>query len=187
MIAVKHDNKGTITRFFPTNSKMSNVYDWVGSLSIHPVHFKLRQYQSFVAVSDPAKKYENTVLSIEESDTALSFDDDDEEVTMSCYSSKESILERLEKKRNDAKMTVYLPLLSQDNVIYKVDRFNVIEELFSVFGKRVGIRFSNLEYKDENAFGDDVTKDAYSYFFKELCRFRYPGIDASVPTSLTDE
>ena len=61
---------------------MNNVYDWVGSLSIHPVHFKLRQYQSIIAVSDPAAKYENTVLNMEESDTALSFDDDDEEVTM---------------------------------------------------------------------------------------------------------
>ena len=111
-IAVKHVNKGTITRFFPTNSKM-NVYDWVGSLSIHPVHFKLRQYQSTVAVSDPAKKYNNTVLNMEESDTALSFDNDDEDVTMLGYSSKEYILERLEKKRNDAKMTVYLPSLSR--------------------------------------------------------------------------
>ena len=70
---------------------------------------------------------------------------------------------------------------------YPVDRFNVIEKLFSVFGKRVGIRFLNLEYKNENAFGDGVTKDAYSYFFKKLFRFRFPGIDASVLTSLTDE
>ena len=98
---------------------------------------------------------------MKESDTVLSFDDDDddEEVTMLGYSSKESFLERLEKKRNDAKMAVYLPSLSQDKVIYKVDRFNVIEELFSVFGKRVGIKFLNLEYKDENTFGDGVTKD----------------------------
>ena len=42
-IVIKHVNKGTITRLFPTNSKMNNVYDWVGSLSIHPVHFKLGQ------------------------------------------------------------------------------------------------------------------------------------------------
>ena len=136
---------------------MNNVYDWVRSRSIHPVHFKLRQYHSIVAISDPAAKYDNTVLNMKESDTALSFDDDDdEEVTMLGYSSKESFLERLEKKRNDAKMAVYLPSLSQDKVIYKVDRFN---ELFSVFGKRVGIKFLNLEYKDENTFGDGVTKD----------------------------
>ena len=50
---------------------MNNVYDWVGSLSIHPVHFKLRQYQSIVAVSVPAAKYDNTVLNMEESDTTL--------------------------------------------------------------------------------------------------------------------
>ena len=42
-IVIKHVNKETITRLFPTNSKMNNVYDWVGSLSIHPVHFKLGQ------------------------------------------------------------------------------------------------------------------------------------------------
>ena len=160
-IAVKHVNKGTITRFFLNNSKMNNVYDWVRSRSIHPVHFKLRQYHSIVAISDPAAKYDNPVLNMKESDTGFSFDDDDddEEVTMLGYSSKESFLERLEKKRNDAKMAVYLPSLSQDKVIYKVDRFNVIEELFSVFGKRVGIKFLNLEYKDENTFGDGVTKD----------------------------
>ena len=76
---------------------MNNVYDWVRSLSILPVHFKLRQYQSIVAVSDPAAKCDNTVLNMEESDEALSFDDYDEEVTMLGCFSKESNLERLEK------------------------------------------------------------------------------------------
>ena len=148
----------------------------MGRFSLNtPSLFKLRECQSIVAVSDPVAKYDNTVLNMEESDTALSFDDNDEEVTMLGYSSKEDIFERLEKKRNDAKMTVYLPSLSQDNV------------MFSVFGKRVGSKFLNLEYKDEEAFGNGVTKDVYSYFFEELFRFRCAGIDASVLTSLTDE
>ena len=148
----------------------------MGRFSLNtPSLFKFRQYQSIVAVSDPVAKYDNAVLNMEESDTALSFDDSDEEVTMLGYSSKEDIFERLEKKRNDAKMTVYLPSLSQDNV------------MFSVFGKRVGSKFLNLDYKDEEAFGDGVTKDVYSYFFEELFRFRCAGIDASVLTSLTDE
>ena len=148
----------------------------MGRFSLNtPSLFKLRECQSIVAVSDPVAKYDNTVLNMEESDTALSFDDNDEEVTMLGYSSKEDIFERLEKKRNDAKMTVYLPSLSQDNV------------MFSVFGKRVGSKFLNLDYKDEEAFGDGVTKDVYSYFFEELFRFRCAGIDASVLTSLTDE
>ena len=148
----------------------------MGRFSLNtPSLFKFRQYQSIVAVSDPVAKYDNTVLNMEESDTALSFDDNDEEVTMLGYSSKEDIFERLEKKRNDAKMTVYLPSLSQDNV------------MFSVFGKRVGSKFLNLDYKDEEAFGDGVTKDVYSYFFEELFRFRCAGIDASALTSLTDE
>ena len=148
----------------------------MGRFSLNtPSLFKLRECQSIVAVSDPVAKYDNTVLNMEESDTALSFDDNDEEVTMLGYSSKEDIFERLEKKRNDAKMTVYLPSLSQDNV------------MFSVFGKGAGSKFLNLEYKDEEAFGDGVTKDVYSYFFEELFRFRCAGIDASVLTSLTDE
>ena len=44
---------------------MNNVYDWVGSPSIHPVHFKLRQYQRIVAASGPAAKCDNTVLNME--------------------------------------------------------------------------------------------------------------------------
>ena len=148
----------------------------MGRFSLNtPSLFKFRQYQSIVAVSDPVAKYDNAVLNMEESDTALSFDDNDEEMTILGYSSKEDIFERLEKKRNDAKMTVYLPSLSQDNV------------MFSVFGKRVGSKFLNLDYKDEEAFGDGVTKDVYSYFFEELFRFRCAGIDTSVLTSLTDE
>ena len=39
----------------------------------------------------------------------------------------------------------------------------------------------------DDAFGDGITKDVYSYFFKELFQFRSAEIDASVPTSLTDE
>ena len=39
----------------------------------------------------------------------------------------------------------------------------------------------------DDALGDGVTKDVYSYFFKELFRFRCQEIDAGVPTSLTDE
>ena len=160
----------------------------MGRFSLNtPSLFKFRQYQSIVAVSDPVAKYDNAVLNMEESDTALSFDDNDEEMTILGYSSKEDIFERLEKKRNDAKMTVHLPSLSQDNVMNKVDRFSVIEELFSVLGKRVGSKFLNLEYKDEEAFGDGVTKDVYSYFFEELFRFRCAGIDASALTSLNDE
>ena len=64
-IVVRHVNIGTITQIFATNSKMNNVYDWVGSPSIHPVHFKLRQYQRIVAASGPAAKCDNTVLNME--------------------------------------------------------------------------------------------------------------------------
>ena len=39
----------------------------------------------------------------------------------------------------------------------------------------------------DDALGDGVIKDVYSYFFKELFRFRCAEIDAGVPTSLTDE
>ena len=39
----------------------------------------------------------------------------------------------------------------------------------------------------DDALGDGVTKDVYSYFFKELFRFRCAEIDAGVPTALTDE
>ena len=39
----------------------------------------------------------------------------------------------------------------------------------------------------DDALGDGVTKDVYSYFFKELFRFRCAEIDAGAPTSLTDE
>ena len=55
------------------------------------------------------------------------------------------------------------------------------------FWEKVGSKVLNLEYKDKNAFGDGDTKDVYSYFLKELFRFRCAGIDATVPTSLTDE
>ena len=50
-MVAQHPFQGRVTRFFSAVEKMVAVYDWLGSLDLHPEHFSLQVHQ---IVDDPA-------------------------------------------------------------------------------------------------------------------------------------
>ena len=67
-----------------------------------------------------------------------------------------------------------------------IDRYNIVEEMFNVFSKRVRQIFLSFSFKSEIAVGDGVSKNAYSTFFGEIYKQLCAGINANVLTSLTE-
>ena len=76
--------------------------------------------------------------------------------------------------------------LNQEQISYVVDRYNITEEMFNVFSKRVRQKFLSFTFKSEIAVGDGVSKDVHSTFFEEIYKQRCAGIKANVPTILTE-
>ena len=76
--------------------------------------------------------------------------------------------DRPEKKRNSKKDSLYVASLNQEQISYVVDRYNIIEGMFNVFSKQVWQKFLSFNFKSQIAFGDGVSKDAYSTFLKRF-------------------
>ena len=76
--------------------------------------------------------------------------------------------DRPEKKRNSKKDSLYVASLNQEQISYVVDRYNIIEGMFNVFSKQVQQKFLSFNFKSQIAFGDGVSKDAYSTFLKRF-------------------
>ena len=185
VLSVRHARQGTIRRIFLASATMNNVYDWVGVTSVEPIYFELFvDFRSPIPVTDPANKYANTVLNMAEVSEPPFFD---KEVTMAGFKENQNNdSDRFKKKRKSKRDSLYVASLNQEQISYVVDRYNVIEEMFNVFSKRVRNKFLSFTFKSEIAVGDGVSKDAYSTFFEEIYKQRCAGIDANVPTSLTE-
>ena len=185
VLSVRHARNGTMRRIFLASATMNNVYDWVGATSVEPMYFELFvDFRSPIPATDPANKYANTVLNMAEVSEPPFLD---EEVTMPGFKENQTNdSDRLEKKRKSKRDSLYVASLNQEQISYVVDRYNIIEEMFNVFSKRVRQKFLSFTFKSEIAVGDGVSKDAYSTFFEEIYKQRCAGIDANVPTSLTE-
>ena len=164
---------------------MNNVYDRVGATSVEPMYFELFvNFRSPIPATDPANKYVNTVLNMAEVSEPPFFD---EEVTMAGFKENQNNdSDRFEKKRKSKRDSLYVASLNQEQISYVVDRYNITEEMFIVFSKRVRQKFLSFTFKSEIAVGDGVSKDVHSTFFEEIYKQRCAGIKANVPTILTE-
>ena len=164
---------------------MNNVYDRVGATSVEPMYFELFvNFRSPIPATDPANKYANTVLNMAEVSEPPFFD---KEVTMAGFKkNKTNDSDRLKKKRESKRDSLYVASLNQEQISYVVDRYNITEEMFNVFSKRVRQKFLSFTFKSEIAVGDGVSKDVHSTFFEEIYKQRCAGIKANVPTILTE-
>ena len=164
---------------------MNNVYDRVGATSVEPMYFELFvNFRSPIPATDPANKYANTVLNMAEVSEPPFFD---EEVTMAGFKENQNNdSDRFEKKRKSKRDSLYVASLNQEQISYVVDRYNITEEMFNVFSKRVRQKFLSFTFKSEIAVGDGVSKDVHSTFFEEIYKQRCAGIKANVPTILTE-
>ena len=83
IVLVSHLSLGSVSRMFLKNSTMNQVYDWVGSLSLLPEHFRLVYPLSgeVVLPERPVTEAANCVLCMNESEEPLSLVHDDPEIS----------------------------------------------------------------------------------------------------------
>lgn len=83
IILVRHLTLGMISRMFLKNSTMNQVYDWVGSLSLLPEHFRLVYPVSgeIMLPEKPVVEAANCVLCMNECEEPLSLVHDDPEIS----------------------------------------------------------------------------------------------------------
>ena len=67
-VTVRHTILGPKVRLFHASSTMCVVYDWIGSLSLQPEHFKLTFHNAFIL---PEKPITSCVLNMIDTDTAI--------------------------------------------------------------------------------------------------------------------
>ena len=90
IVAVRHVDKGVITRFFRCNEAITAVYDWVGSLQAEPVHFELCNALSPDRPLDPSnsvRTVEKTMLIMQPSTNGPHLMPDEPEISMSGFRS----------------------------------------------------------------------------------------------------
>ena len=71
---------------------------------------------------------------------------------------------------------------------FTVDRHNVFNDLMKIYeDERVISRCILVNFKGEDAYGEGVTRDVFSKFFKFVFRFKSAGISSCVPNFLSEE
>ena len=76
VIQVRHVSLGILRRNFYEWERMACVYDWVGSLSLVPEHFKLLDYAGKLLLPpQPLTELKNTTLYMSEAMTTPALDD----------------------------------------------------------------------------------------------------------------
>ena len=69
-----------------------------------------------------------------------------------------------------------------------VDRHNVFYDLMKIYeDERVISRCILVNFKGEHAYGEGVTRNVFSEFFKFVFRFKSAGISSCVPNFLSEE
>ena len=185
-MSIRHPALATRRRIFRGDAKMNNVYDWVGSLSPEPMFFKFFcNNTAAIPSSDAASKYALTTLNMEEVDEPLYFEDDKEITVKGFQGADNQNVFSLNSRRLQEKEKLKL---DYNIAPFTVDRHNVFNDLMKIYeDERVTSRCISVNFKGEDAYGEGVTRDVFSEFFKFVFRFKSVGISSCVPSSLSEE
>ena len=180
VVAVRHPYLQTQTRFFKPTSLMSAVYDWVGSLSIHPEHYQL--YNAFRVPVSPDYKVEAGVYNMREIENPL-FMTPNGSVAFVGYGITEDIIDTSNACSLSDQRKLAFNALKDDEVRGTVDRENIYDSLLEFYAKEKPHLYQKvtLSYLGEDAVGDGVVKDAFSQFFDDLGK-RWEGCGEVVPS-----
>lgn len=62
LMVAQHSFQGRVARFFSATEKMVAVYDWLGSLDLHPEHFSLQVHPVTISPEEGVFGYEGVVM-----------------------------------------------------------------------------------------------------------------------------
>ena len=110
--------------------------------------------------------------------------EEDEEITMTGFQEK-TVFDLHERRKREKEKLV----TNYDIASYVVERHNVFSDLLKIYVENADITSNmlSIRFLGGEAFGEGVTRDVYSQFFKYVFRFTSAGLSACVPTSLNED
>ena len=200
-VSVRHCILGTKIRLFTPATTFCEIYDWVGSLSLKPEYFELKDYNGRKITPD-SKIYDGVFNMMEinspppipskgfASSKALEVKDNPEVSQSSVleFASSDSIdadslaeFKELDRLRESESKKFVNPLY------VTVRRDFIYEDLLKLYKKRNAVTSKLiLSFENENGVGDGVIRDAYSGFFEKLYE-KMDGAFEKVPSGYLDE
>ncbi|XP_066913460.1 uncharacterized protein [Clytia hemisphaerica] len=184
VIKIRHPSVGTKSRLFFNNSRMADVYHWVGSMSMDPEFFQIVDYDCKVHFPDSIAT--SGVYNVKPIEEAMNLSESGEvgfgeflPAGNKVVCSKEE-LESLRKTERER-------LIDNGTNFEFVSRENIYNDMLKLYRKR-GITTKNvvIEFNDESGEGDGVSRDVFAAFFAELYT-KMDGDNEKIPTIDMDE
>ena len=190
-VTVRHTILGNKIRFFNTNAKMTQIYDWIGSLNQKPEYFELLDFNGLCV--SPDLSVTSGVFNMRETDVPT-FMSMEGEVAFKGYGVKDvSVGNELP---GDNSLVSYKNLTAYRNesllalneeISCSLNRENIYDEMIKFYGiNNAHLYKINISFSDEEAVGEGVTRDAFSSFLHHMYG-KFDGCHAKVPVSTMDE
>ena len=156
----------------------------MGSLSSEPMYFKFSCGRTAVIpASAPVSNFALTTLNMTEIKEPLPFEED-EEITMTGFQEKTVFDLHERRKSKKGKLVTNYHIAP-----YVVERQIVFSDLLKIYIQNADITSNmlSIRFLGEEGFGEGVTRDVYSQFFKYVFRFKSAGLSSCVPISLNED
>ena len=138
---------------------------------------------ALIPASAPVSNFAPTTLNMTEVKEALPFEED-EEITMTGFQEKTVFDLHERRKSKKGKLVTNYHIAP-----YVVERQIVFSDLLKIYIQNADITSNmlSIRFLGEEGFGEGVTRDVYSQFFKYVFRFKSAGLSACVPISLNED
>ena len=185
-VSIRHKilHVGNKTRLFRIGAYMSEVYDWIGSLNTVPEHFNLLDYR--MKIVPPHLKVFSGIFNMVETDEPVLMSPAGEiafagfgtaalDTSINYSYSDTSTSNDYSRQQYDMLNDLRLLQLAKmtKHSMYEVDRETIYDDMLKIFETNDGN--CSFQFKNGDAVGDGVTRDAFSSFFKELIAHNFQG------------
>ena len=166
VIAIRHPELGHKSRLFQTETRMMEVYWWTGSLNMTPEYFGIKDYMGKTCYPDELSKSGIYNICTRQEPMNMSIDD---EIGFDEFSPLGNVGQNAYQTLMKLRDEYYKEHFKvQDDIVF-VKRESVYEDMLKIFKKR-GVQHKKLSvlFKDEMAYGEGVSRDAFACFFKDV-------------------
>ena len=95
-------------------------------------------------------------------------------------------LEVLQSKRANLRGGRFMDSLAAPKTCLEISRHNIIHDLFDICNTNGNEKIVAIRFTEEDAYGEGVTREVYSVFFKEILFSRSSGLNATVPINFSE-
>ena len=95
-------------------------------------------------------------------------------------------LEVLQSKRTNLRGERFMDSLAAPKTCLEISRHNIIHDLFDIYNTNDNEKIVAIRFTEEDAYGEGVTREVYSVFFKEILFSRSSSLNATVPINFSE-